>query len=163
MKSIIFFISVLIFSQSSAIYAQQKRESIGVDAEFNRLLHYKRQYEEYQSISKINPSYTIKRDSVYELYVNQIKSIRNAPEIYLSYINKAIENKKVEYDGPERVLYNYVNTALPFNPDLHFINRLELYKIIKEYIYEKSGALLPEKTEAYLKAGGDNGGYKVTF
>ncbi|MCC2600713.1 hypothetical protein [Sphingobacterium sp. FBM7-1] len=97
---------------------------------------------------------------MYSVYTNEIESIRNKPKIYLSHINRAIAKNKVDYDGPASVLYSYVNTSMPFDPDLHFINRLELYKIVKKHIFEKE-LLLPEKTESYIRAGGDNSTYKV--
>lgn len=162
MKKIVWFISVFIMVLSSTVQGQEKRKNLSVDAEFNWLLHYKRQYEEYRGVAKKRDSYIIKRDSVYKLYVNQIESIRRAPEVYLSHIDRAIDQKKVVYDGPARVLYSYVNTAMPFDSDLYYIYRLDLYKIIKKYLFEKRDSLLPEKTEAYIKAGGDNsGGYKL--
>lgn len=161
MKTITFFISTFIFCQ--LCIAQDEGKNLGVDAHLNWLLHYKRTYEEFKEKAQKNNSYVTKRDSMYIVYTNKIESIRNAPEIYLSHINRAIAKSKVDYDGPARVLYSYVNTALPFDPDLHFIDRLELYKIIKKHIFEKSELLLPEKTEAYIKAGGDNSGYRVIF
>lgn len=159
MKIITFFISTFIFCQLCV--GQEEGKNLSVDAQFNWLLHYKRTYEEFQQKAQKNSSYVTKRDSMYTVYTNKIESIRNAPEIYLSHIDRAITKNKVDYDGPARVLYSYVNTAMPFDPDLHFINRLDLYKIIKKHIFEKKELILPEKTAAYIKAGGDNSTYKV--
>jgi len=127
-----------------------------LENDFNVLLSYKRNYEKLDSLSKKNKhsnEWSIKRDSVYKLYTEKAKSIRNDPK-YLAHINTAIASGSSGYIGPKRILYDYVNTALPFEPDLHFIDRLELYKLIKIYIIEK-GKLLPKHTAAYKRAGGD--------
>ncbi|MBD1434721.1 hypothetical protein H8B06_17985 [Sphingobacterium sp. DN00404] len=134
-----------------------------MDAEFNWLLHYKRSYEEYKGKAEKYKHYENKRDSMYTLYRDQIEIIRNAPDKYLSHINGAIAQNKVEYDGPPRIRYSYSAPSMPFDLTLHSIDRLDLYKIIKKHIFERRDTLLPEKTEAYIEAGGDRPGYKVTF
>ena len=79
-------------------------------------------------------------------------------------INTPIEKSdKVEYDGPIKVFYDYFPTHLPFDPELHSLTRLELYKIIKKHLFEKNANALPEKTEAYEKAGDDNSTYNIEF
>lgn len=157
MKKIMFIITVLSSIQSTS-YAQQKGKTINIDAEFNLLLHYKREYEKYsEAINKttiFQDRYTTKRDSMYSLYTDQIENIRKSPEKYLTHIIRSIKNNKVEYDGAPRVLYNYVNLVLPYDADIHTVDRLELYRIIKKYIFEQNDKLLPQRTEAYIKAGG---------
>ena len=145
-------------------YAQQKGKNIikgkniSIDGELNWLLIYKMQYEQYSLAAKAKNEFTEKnvrkRDSVYTLYVEQVENIRNSPEKYLTHINRSIKNGKVEYDGIHRVPYDYVNTALPFDMALHSVTRLELYEIVKKYIFEKKYKLLPHRTDAYIKAGG---------
>lgn len=151
MKKIIFLIFVCFSIQSTVVKGQQK----SVDAAFNELLHFKRQYEEYNEMAEKRPSYVVKRDSVYKLYKTKIELIRKEPETYLFHIEQAISNNKVKYDGPSQVLYDYVPSTMPFNPDLHVIDRLDLYKIIKKHIFEQTDAILPRRTEAYLKVNGD--------
>lgn len=156
MKKIIFFTAVFVLVQSVA-WTQtlpEKGKNLSVDAEINWLMIYKREYEKYSQEAQTNSAKIIKRDSVYKLYTDQIQTIYNAPKIYLTHIERAIKNNKVEYDGSHRILYDYVNFSLPYTPEFHFIDRLELYKIIKTYIFDRKGALLPQRTEAYIKAGG---------
>lgn len=163
MKKIIVLISLLVLAQLPAVHGQQKGKNLTVDQEFNWLLHYKRSYEEYKEKAEKHRHYDNKRDSMYTLYRGQIETIRNAPSKYLSHIERAIARNKVEYDGPPRVAYSYSDPSMPFDLTLHSVDRLELYKIIKKYIFERKDILLPEKTEAYIEAGGDRPGYKVTY
>lgn len=156
MKKIIFFTTIFVLVKLVA-WTQtipQKGKNLSIDAEINWLMIYKREYEKYSQEAQTNSVKIIKRDSVYKLYTDQIQAIYNAPEIYLTHIVRSIENNKVEYEGPHRVLYDYVNFSLPYTPEFHFIDRLELYKIIKQYIFDRKGALLPQRTDAYIKAGG---------
>lgn len=157
MKKIMLFIIAFTFLHPVS-YAQQKGRNLHVDEELNWLLHYKREYERLIIAANRKNELTAKnthaRDSVYKLYVDEIEFIRKSPEKFLTHINHSIRNNKVEYDGPPKILYDHVNTSLPFDPDLHSVTRLELYKIVKKYIFEKQDKLLPHRTEAYIKAGG---------
>lgn len=154
----ILFIIVAFFLIPLTSFAQEKEKQLSIDAELNWLLHYKREYEKYSKFADFKNDFTVKnvnkRDSVYKLYTDRIEQIRNSPEKYLTHINSSIKNNKVEYDGPPRILYDYVSSSTPFDPDLHFVSRLELYKIVKKYIFDQNGKILPHRTEAYLKAVG---------
>jgi|SRR5690606_33744874 len=153
-------ITVMALIFSMPLIAQKK---LSIDAEFNYLLHYKRSFEQYRDLSVKRPEFAAKRDSFKTAYDDMIKKIKDAPEIYLTHIDRAIEKNKVEYDGPIKVFYDYFPTHLPFDPELHSLTRLELYKIIKKHLFEKNANALPEKTEAYEKAGGDKGYYTKDF
>lgn len=130
-----------------------------VDNDINVLIYYKREYEKYDDLSKANQEMRAKRDSLYNKYLQKANKIQKAPQEYLQVITSAIDNKRVESKEPGRILYNYVNTALPFDPDLNFVTRLELYKLVKKYIIDQKGAL-PRRTQAYMKVGNDDSSYK---
>ncbi|PRD56789.1 hypothetical protein C5749_06065 [Sphingobacterium gobiense] len=153
---------------SNPIAAQTDAEKIKkVENDFNFLLYFKREYERYDAALEYpnipqtrRDSLQVKKDSWYNKYVQKAKSIRENADFYLPVINEAIKNGRVESDQPERVLYNHVNTLLPFDGELNSVSRLELHKLVKQYIIE-ADTLLPAKTEAYRKVGHDVGSYKL--
>lgn len=157
MKKLIFIIAIFGLVHSPTC-AQHKGKNLSVDDEINWLLHYKREYEKYNHLANQEDAFALKnsskRDSIYKLYTSQIDYLKDNSDVYLAYLNRALRNNKVEYDGPARVLYDFVDSTLPFDADLHFINRLELYKVIMEHIFIKNEDLLPHRTPAYIKAGG---------
>ena len=135
-----------------------KKQTINVDKDFNLLLHYKRENEKYNERFKKDPQSTakhnLKRDSLYKLYVDKAKSIRESPEIYLTHINRAIRNNRVDNDSGYKVPYDYFNTAVPVDFDIHTITKLDLYKIIKRDLFEKKKKLLEERTPLYIERDG---------
>lgn len=148
----------IVFSCITTVFSQGILEKpTQLENDFNVLLSYKRNYEQfevYTKKSKQTNKWITKRDSVYKLYTQKAESIRQDPK-YLAHINNAIASGKSGYIGPKSILYDYVNTALPFDPSMHFIDRLELYKLIKAYIIEK-GTLLPKHTNMYKEDGDKN-------
>ncbi len=135
----------------------QKPANNPIDDQLWLLVDRKAQYERWREFAKepSDVSYAKKRDSVYKLYIGMIKAVKNTPEVYLVHINKAIKAGKVEYDGAQRILYNYFNQSLSSNDwDLYFLPRLEAYKVIKRSLFEKNESQLPERTDLYMKKGG---------
>ncbi|WP_144062790.1 hypothetical protein [Sphingobacterium paucimobilis] len=157
MKKIMLIMVILSFLYS-AIHGQQKGTNLSVDQEIDWLLYYKREYEKYSAFANVKNDFTKKninkKDSIYKLYTGQIEYIRKSPDRYLTLINSSIQKNKVEYDGPPNIVYDYVNFALPYDSDLHSITRLELYQVIKKYLFDQDDTILPHRTEAYIKAGG---------
>lgn len=153
-------ITLIVFLFSMPSIAQQK---LSIDQEFNNLLYYKQYFEKYRDLAEKKPDFIVKRDSFKTAYDDMIQKIKAAPEVYLTHIDRAIAKNKVEYDGPVKVLYDYFPMHLPFDAELHSLTRLELYKVIKKHLFERNENALPEKTEAYEKAGGDSGTYNIEF
>ncbi|RWU06299.1 hypothetical protein [Pedobacter chitinilyticus] len=142
----------------------QKPANNPIDMELSLLVNRKMQYEKWLDMAQRSRStlYTTKKDSVYQLYMGMIKTVKSCPKVYLTHINKAIKAGKVEYDGPERIEYNYFNPGpLPFDSDLYFLSRLEAYKVIKRSLFEKNESQLPERTELYIKKGGKGRGFPI--
>lgn len=125
-----------------------------IDNEFNLLLYYKVEYERYDEDAHRSSSLKSKRDSFYKLYIEKTNEIRRNPGIYLAYINKALKHNRHSYQGPiQAVRYDYFDTSKPYDRDIHFVERLELYRLIKEHIFNKN-AVLPQRLDAYKNAGG---------
>jgi len=152
MKKKYILIITIVLSCISVVFSQGIVERpTQLENDFNVLLSHKRNYEKFDSLSKKSAEWNPKRDSLYKLYTQKAESIRQDPK-YLAHINNAIASGKSGYIGPKRILYDYVDSALPFDPDIHFIDRLELYKLIKIYVIEK-GTLLPKHTNMYKEDG----------
>ncbi len=139
----------------------QRQVNNPVDDKLSLLVSLKSEYEEYRDrtemTSHVNSAnkYAYKRDSVYRLYMGMIKAVKKSPEVYLVHINKTIKTGKVEYDGAQRILYNYFNQSLSYlDWDLYFVPRLEAYKMIKRSLFEKKENQLPERTDLYIQRGG---------
>ncbi|RDC56931.1 hypothetical protein DU508_06945 [Pedobacter chinensis] len=87
---------------------------------------------------------TQKRDSVLLLYKNQSNKIKNSPEIYLNYINYALKNKKTQLSN-ESSPYKYISGLLStYDKNSHFIKEIDLYRLIKYYLFKRNDELLPE-------------------
>ncbi|RWU06300.1 hypothetical protein [Pedobacter chitinilyticus] len=139
----------------------QKPANNPIDIELSLLISRKAQYERWRDFAKeisdasYANKYAYKRDSVCQLYMDMIRTIKKSREVYLVHINKAIKAGKVDYDGAKGILYNYFNQSLSSNDwDLYFLPRLEAYKIIKRSLFEKNERQLPERTDLYTKKGG---------
>ncbi len=139
----------------------QKPANNPIDDQLWLLVDRKAQYERWRDKAKMTShidnanKYAYKRDSVYRLYMDMVKSVKTSPQVYLVHINKAIKAGKVEYDGAYRILYNYFNESLSYlDRDLYFVPRLEAYKMIKRSLFEKKENQLPERTDLYIQRGG---------
>ena len=154
MRVIIFIISVLLFLTANPLRAQKKETDIREG--LRKLITYKYNYEEFRELAKKEEQYSEKRDSAYTLYLRKIKAIKDAPEIYLTHINEALANGTADLPGEFPVPYDYFNPASS-SPRLHVVRISELYKIIKESLFERGDKRLPEKTEAYKNSAGGTG------
>lgn len=151
-----YFLILLLLLFCSDSYAQ-KLNNNPIDDKLWSLVSLKSQYEKWRDMAKesSDTSFSNKRDITYKRYIQMIKTVKNAPEVYLEHINKAIKAGRVEYDGPKRILYNYYNQSLSYlDNDLYFVTRLEAYRVIKRSLFEKNESQLPERTDLYLKKGG---------
>lgn len=142
---------------SSIFGSAQKPVNNPIDMELSLLVNRKMQYEKWLDMFQrsSNASFLSKRDSVYKLYIAMIKTVKSNPKVYLVHINKAIKAGKVEYDGAERIMYNYVHDPyLLEDLSLYALTRLDAYRIIKRSLFEKNESQLPERTDVYIQRGG---------
>ncbi len=105
--------------------------------EIQKLTRLKWDYEKFEKRPQ-------KRDSILVLYKNQINKIKKSPEVYLKYINYALKNQKIQL-SKESSPYKYISEGLSvYDTKSHFIKEIDLYRIIKYYLFKRNDELLPE-------------------
>ncbi len=154
MKSSIVILS-LIFTVTFSISDGQERVPKNISAEFDQLLHYKREFEKYAIKSDKNKVHMTTRDSLYVLYLTKVESIKISPDVYLTYIEKALKRGSNDRMLTYSIPYDYYDPSLPFNPNLHLMRRLDFFRIIKESLFDRGEVALPQRTPAFQKAGVD--------
>lgn len=132
----IFSITVIFITILKCVFAQPP-DKTKILIEIQKLTQLKWDYEKYKG-------HTQKRDSVLILYKSQVNMIKNLPDIYLTYINYALKHNKEELTK-ESAPYKYVSGLLSvYDSKSHFIKVIDLYRIIKYYLFKKDEELLPE-------------------
>ena len=154
-----YFLNLMIFLMANSILAQTNTDNTIVDKELSLLINLKCKYEKYREIAKQNPmkKYEDKRDSLRLRYLEMIKHVKALPKVYLTHIDKAIADGKVNYLGTKSIIYNYVDvTTSNVDVGLYALSRLDAYKVIKKSLFQNNDSELPERTELYLRQGGKN-------
>lgn len=150
MKILVIYLSIL-FAMQSITATAQIENGINYYSQFDQLMKYKRQYEKYRNLAEKNENFSDKRDSVYTLYTSKIKSMQKKPEMYLKHLEEVIRTNDAKSKDTYPQPYDYFDTSLPFDSSLHFVKRVDLYKIIKKYIFDEKANLLPEKINTIKK------------
>lgn len=142
MKTVLFITLLLIGNNAFA----QLRITDPISREFVALINRKIDYEKFKSFAEHNSSrYQLSVDTAYGNYVRQAKKIKSNRNTYLAYINDAL-NKPDSVTG--RGFYGYVDVQLPFDPNLYTISQLELYQVIKYYLFDLDQDIIPERVES---------------
>lgn len=123
----------------------QNRSKDKFELEISRLMTAKRQYEKFEGYALKNPDrYKQLKNSSYHSYIGYIKKLKSNSKEFKNYINNAIKNTDLDR---ELLMYSYVNKDLPFDPYHYMISKLDLYRVINYYLFEKDKNVLPKKLE----------------
>jgi len=100
-------------------------------------------YGIYPNRRKFISDGSVKRDSFYNEYTSLIVKLKKSPEVYLSYINKALKKntdslrkQSVTYRSPgitSLTVYNTYNVKI-----------IDLYRVVKYSLFERNDDFLPE-------------------
>jgi len=117
----------------------QKHNDSQIYMDIWKILLLKINYEKLKKNKNID-----QQDSVLSLYRDNVVNLKKSPNVYLSFIENELRNNKDQLKK-EFIPYKYGhNLHFTYDTGGYYIKKIDLYRVIKYSLFEKSDSLLPE-------------------
>ena len=135
------------------VIGQTSQEVINIKKELYTLRNYSIAFDRLERFPKNSSTYTVKKDSIEELYRDQIYKIKHGPQRsqFLSFLNTAVEKDSTQYRAFLGFNYTYIDETQSIRRSM-LPTLLEYFNVVKYSLFDQDKEeLLPLDDILFLR------------